>query len=800
MARPLLINQSILADFESGVVLKDIFKMSREWLSETAGSFNFFVSNGGTVATDANGWQNLSAGQRAGTLMCRELLVSGIDAGALYTPGSYVLTYTGEGRIILGFDAVPQEKESNNLWAKPQSPGRILFTVPSATGSGIYLGIDEQNAGNPIRNIVITRTEFEGTIAANPWDPAFLVDMAPFSHQRVMNWQQINYHKYANWSDRATLNTARYTTRRGMPLELMIDLANRTGDDLWVCVPHKYTDAAVQSMGDLINAQLNPQIGVWVEYTNEVWNTLFDFNPGFADWDASDGQGAYCQTQGLAAGLDANAYQARLKFYSRRSRQVLGIFRGRFTNPSRVKRVIAGHHEGDDGNNNVVLDFESASANAEVFATAPYWGDNSGGAANAQNTIDSMQADLNGIVSQKIADHKARASARSLQYAFYEGGTSPIPTNAGQIVVVKEALYDVQVRTQYEQFFNTALAVGVDLVGVYSYCTRYGTNGAFGHLRRVGELPRPPRWVALENFANQTVSQPTNPGSQALVTGYFGFDFAESKFKAFAGPQAKATFSGSVIDFVGPLYRTQVLTSDTTFTAANALRGSQVILELQGNFQVRWPSSFRVVKGRYDGSNNRLNRVSIYCQEATGTPVYEVEIETLPAAQTGLLLRQALVTANQATLFSSWAEVLNSPSGDPATATRYSRLGEIERFRRRDGFLYLRVRYPLSNGGDGQPQTISWRQRTSPLEPLSRERVLGYQLISSNLINAAPYGGLCRTSVNEAYLSYAPGQIAAFVPFLCLSRHGLAPFLDLGNSLILTPNQVLTTAVELYAD
>jgi hypothetical protein len=479
---------------------------------------------------------------------------------------------------------------------------------------------------------------------------------------------------------------------------------------------------------------------------------------------------------------------------------VLGIFRARFSNPARVKRVIGGHHEGDDSNNNTILDFESASSNAEAFATAPYWGDNSGGLANAQNTINSMQTDLNGTVSAKIADHKARSSSRGLQYIYYEGGTSPIPTNGAQVEVVKEALYDVQMLDQYEQFFATSLAAGVDLVGVYSYCTKYGTNGAFGHLRRVGESPRPPRWIALENFVNQTVTAPTTPPSQALVDAYYGFDFGSSKWKAFAGPQPKTTFFGSVIDFFGPLYRTQILASNTEFTVSNALRGARLVLELQGDFQVRWPSSFRIRSGRYDGRDSRLNIVSIYCVEHSGTPQFDVTIETLPAAQTGLLLRQALVTNDFTTLFGSWAEVLSTTAATPATANRYSRLGEIERFRRRDGFFYLRVRYPLSNGGDSQPQSIAWRQRSSPIEPIARERVVGYQLLANNLINATPYGGLCRTSVNEAWLSYAPGQIAAFVPFLAISRHGLAPFLALGNSLILSPNQLLTTAVELYAD
>ena len=61
----------------------------------------------------------------------------------------------------------------------------------------------------------------------------------------------------------------------------MIDLCNRTGLDLWLCIPHKTfddfranpTDNYWTSLAKLVKEQLNPSLNVYVEYSNETWNS-----------------------------------------------------------------------------------------------------------------------------------------------------------------------------------------------------------------------------------------------------------------------------------------------------------------------------------------------------------------------------------------------------------------------------------------------------------------------------------------------------------------------------------------------
>ena len=64
----------------------------------------------------------------------------------------------------------------------------------------------------------------------------------------------------------------------------MIALANASNTDLWINIPGPATDAYVAQLanliknGDVVNgvayAGLNPNLKVYVEYSNEVWGGL----------------------------------------------------------------------------------------------------------------------------------------------------------------------------------------------------------------------------------------------------------------------------------------------------------------------------------------------------------------------------------------------------------------------------------------------------------------------------------------------------------------------------------------------
>ena len=53
----------------------------------------------------------------------------------------------------------------------------------------------------------------------------------------------------------------------------MIELCNETQKDMWINIPALATPAFVQSLAQLIDADLDPNLNVYIEYSNETWNT-----------------------------------------------------------------------------------------------------------------------------------------------------------------------------------------------------------------------------------------------------------------------------------------------------------------------------------------------------------------------------------------------------------------------------------------------------------------------------------------------------------------------------------------------
>ncbi len=64
-------------------------------------------------------------------------------------------------------------------------------------------------------------------------------------------------------------------TRAGIAWEYVIQLANALHRDLWINVPAQATDDYVTQLANLIRTTLAPDLNVFVEYSNEVWNSSF---------------------------------------------------------------------------------------------------------------------------------------------------------------------------------------------------------------------------------------------------------------------------------------------------------------------------------------------------------------------------------------------------------------------------------------------------------------------------------------------------------------------------------------------
>ena len=87
----------------------------------------------------------------------------------------------------------------------------------------------------------------------------------------------------------------------GISMQLLTELVRRTGRNPWVNVPHKASDDFVTTFANYLYSNVSPKKTIYIEYSNEVWNTFFD-------------QGKYAVAQATALGL-SNYH----KFYAKRS-------------------------------------------------------------------------------------------------------------------------------------------------------------------------------------------------------------------------------------------------------------------------------------------------------------------------------------------------------------------------------------------------------------------------------------------------------------------------------------------------
>ncbi len=132
------------------------------------------------------------------------------------------------------------------------------------------------SSSNPMDNFHLMMPGYgNGTTPEPMFTPDFLQSLKPFSDIRFMNWGQTNDSTLANWQDRVGPNAFLTDGPGGVPYEDMIELCNETGKDMWINIPALATPQFVQSLAQLISAQLNPSLNVYFEYGNEDWNAGF---------------------------------------------------------------------------------------------------------------------------------------------------------------------------------------------------------------------------------------------------------------------------------------------------------------------------------------------------------------------------------------------------------------------------------------------------------------------------------------------------------------------------------------------
>ena len=104
---------------------------------------------------------------------------------------------------------------------------------------------------------------------------AFLQSLKPFSTIRFENWNAVINSTTTSWQERAPPTSFLTTTNLGVPYEDIIELCNEAQKDMWINIPALATPSYVQSLAQLIDSELDPNLNVYVEYSDETWNAAW---------------------------------------------------------------------------------------------------------------------------------------------------------------------------------------------------------------------------------------------------------------------------------------------------------------------------------------------------------------------------------------------------------------------------------------------------------------------------------------------------------------------------------------------
>ncbi|WP_143152689.1 hypothetical protein [Marivita hallyeonensis] len=293
-------------------------KTARPWVGHLPGQwggieFEELVAVG---AVDANGWPT-HVPDPARRL--EALILTDQPEEAEHLSGDYHVFYKGEATIeIKGLGRT-----------KTRRPGHIVFSYRPGEGS-VGISVQDVDPSDPLRNISVVHADYLDAHANGElFHPLWLSHLKGVETLRFMDWMDTNNSPVANAAQIAQADDFSYGWR-GVPLGVMIALANQIEANPWFTIPHQADDALVRQFAEDTVANLDPGRAVYVEYSNEVWNFIFE-------------QSRWAQAQ--AEKLWGEQGDGWVQYYGLRAAQIMDIWADVFAEPDheRLNRVIAVH-------------------------------------------------------------------------------------------------------------------------------------------------------------------------------------------------------------------------------------------------------------------------------------------------------------------------------------------------------------------------------------------------------------------------------------------------------------------------
>ena len=459
-----------------------------------------------------------------GVMLLRALPRANAGSGLQYRPGRYVVLYDGEGKLSYGFDA----SQVSSL------PGRDTIDIARTSGGGIDLRItatDPKHTGNYIRNIRVVKAEEERLLSDGQiFRPGFLSLLQHFRVLRAVQWLNVDEEaggRLTDWSSRPKETDAGWGSKKGVPVEVIVQLCNATGADCWLNIPHQASDEYISRMAILAHSKVGRGQNVYIEFSNEVWNPTY-------------GQYEYAVKQGKAtwpaSGVTADDYNRN--WYGMRTAQMCDIWKTVWgADAARVICVLAAQSGfPETATQSLICALWVGPGNGPCFkhninavAIAPYFGyavpaawtsEPDGGLASlfasmkTQNDPSIPAGGWLATIARSVTAFRAALAAYKLPVIGYEGGQSfvgfPKHADGSRLVnLYVAANRDPRMAEVYTSALKIWKANGGQLWVLFADIgapDQYGEWGALeSFLDTVDPLSKaPPKWQAIQNFIANT--------------------------------------------------------------------------------------------------------------------------------------------------------------------------------------------------------------------------------------------------------------------------------------------------------
>lgn len=462
-------NLSGFADWVPERPLKNLMKHVRP--EPIAFNDNCFCWDNGNLALiqfDGDGYPTHIPQQANGVPNKVRYVIS--SEGANLPPGeTYVLLYDGTGSLTVG----------GGVTVTGSAAGRIQFSVDVV--GNIFFMVNASQMGDHVRNIRLLRLADEfADLDAEPFYEGFLDKIRPFKALRFMDWGHTNGNPVEHWEDRSSLTHFTYATATGVPYEMMVKLANQLKKDVWLCVPHAADSNYVAQMAALFRDQLDPDLTIYLEYSNEVWNWIFaqaHFNADNAPSNLN-----YGRAMAQRAGQTFRTWHEVFGTEKSRVKRVLGLQGGfNYLNEQILSQLDPA--DWDYGSPTSYLGLDHSASGSPVLSPASTPADI---IENARNTWASFRPalwqDYNNVklFGKKIVN--------------YEGGQHFVGNVFGVPYAYQQAMWDAQytpeIHALYDDMLDTIRTWGSRLFGNFSLASpQESVYGSWGVLNDIDIQP-----------------------------------------------------------------------------------------------------------------------------------------------------------------------------------------------------------------------------------------------------------------------------------------------------------------------